>query len=162
MSEESTSPAPGASTFVVRVVTPERTVYDGPVERLDITGTSGRLELLPGHAAFMTGLAVDIAVLTPPNEAEPVTVAVHGGFLDVTGRGVALILADAAELSAEIDATRVEEARRRAEERLAQVKARGGGNPAADLDIDRARLALMRALTRRDAAQEAPASRRHG
>lgn len=147
--------AASETTFHVCVLTPERRVFDGPVECLRVVGVAGVMEVYAGHEPFMSPLTIDMAVLTPPHEGELVTVALHGGFLDVTGRGEAVILADAAELATEIDLARVEEARVRAEERLALVKARSTGDPSDGLDIDRARLALMRALTRQGAAERA-------
>jgi F-type H+-transporting ATPase subunit epsilon len=61
------------------------------------------------------------------------------GFAEVLPDRVA-ILAQVAERAEDIDLARVEAAKRRAEDRLAR--------PIADVDYERARIALLRALTR--------------
>lgn len=71
--------------------------------------------------------------------AEEQKVAVFGGFLENSKNNVNIV-APLAELAENIDVARAQAAKKRAEDRLA--------SHSADIDMDRARLALMRALTR--------------
>lgn len=71
--------------------------------------------------------------------AEEQKVAVFGGFLENSKNNVNIV-APLAELAETIDVARAQAAKKRAEDRLA--------SHSADIDMDRARLALMRALTR--------------
>jgi F-type H+-transporting ATPase subunit epsilon len=65
--------------------------------------------------------------------------AVTGGFLEVRPDKI-VVLADAAERADEIDVARAEEARKRAQERLA--------NPSTGIDVGRAEAALSRSMIR--------------
>ena len=71
--------------------------------------------------------------------------AISGGFLEVRPDKV-IILADAAERDEEIDLARAEEAKRRAQERLA--------HHAPGIDVARAEAALLRSMTRLKVAQK--------
>ena len=87
------------------------------------------------HAPLITTLQP--GELRVKRGGEETSLLVTGGFMEVTPEKV-LVLADAAERSEEIDLARAEEARRRAEERLAGsrdaggCRARGGGAAARD------------------------------
>jgi F-type H+-transporting ATPase subunit epsilon len=70
-------------------------------------------------------------------------IAVHGGFMEVRKDKV-VILAEAAELGADIDVVRARQAKERAEARLAAKRE--------DIDFKRAQLALQRALARLEAS----------
>jgi len=78
-------------------------------------------------------------VLRVVKGGEETTMAITGGFIEVRENRVT-ILADAAERGEEIDMARVEEARRRAEERLASREA--------TVDMVQAEMALKKALVR--------------
>ena len=74
------------------------------------------------------------------NEAgEEILMAISGGFMEVRPDRV-IVLADSAERDDEIDLARAEEARKRAEERLAR--------PVTEIDRARAESALQRSITR--------------
>jgi F-type H+-transporting ATPase subunit epsilon len=78
--------------------------------------------------------------------ADEETMAISGGFLEVRPDHV-IVLADQAERAEEIDASRAEAARKRAEERLKDRQAAG-------LDATRAEAALRRALVRLSVADK--------
>lgn len=119
------------------VLTAERTVLSMDVDALAAITEEGQIGVLPGHASLVTLLrAGELMVRTGPEDHY---LAVSGGFLEVTSRGV-VILADACERADEIDVQRAEEARRSAEESL-----RAG---ARETDSAAAEAALRRSLVR--------------
>ncbi len=126
-------------TFQLEIVTPEKTVYSGEVERLRAPGTEGGFGVLAGHHPMLASLSVGEMVFSE-QEQGPRSIAIGGGFAEVQ-RDRVTVLAETAELAQEIDVTRAEAARDRARERLAQKR---------DQQIDEARasLALARAINR--------------
>jgi F-type H+-transporting ATPase subunit epsilon len=131
-----------SKTFRVDIVTPDRAVYGGAVESLRVPAEEGDLGVLAGHAPLLCLLRPGLVRLRAGGALT--LFAVGGGYLDVSG-GRALILADSAEAPQAIDRKRAEEAVERARERLLQ---RGK-----DVDVQRAELALARALNRLKAAE---------
>ncbi len=103
----------------VEVVTADRALYDGEADLVSAPGIDGRLGILPHHAALLTVLAPGELTIHLGDSEEPIFVS--GGFLEVSDNRVT-ILADAAEHTDEIDQARAEEARRRAQEELAQAQ----------------------------------------
>ncbi|AKO94773.1 F0F1 ATP synthase subunit epsilon [Priestia filamentosa] len=124
-------------TMNVSVVTPDGPVYSEDVEMVIAKTQGGELGVLPGHIPMVSPLKIGAVKLNTPSGTD--FIAVSGGFLEVRSDQVT-ILAQAAETAGAIDIKRAEEAKQRAEERLA--------NKQADLDIQRAELALRRALNR--------------
>jgi F-type H+-transporting ATPase subunit epsilon len=138
--------------LTVEIVTAERTVRtETGVDVLIAPGSEGQLAILPRHAALMTTL--DAGALTFRHGNEESDFAISGGFMEVRNDRVT-ILADAAEAAEEIDATRAESARARAEERLRRYREQG----VADVDLARAQAALQRSLLRLRVAER---RRRH-
>jgi len=124
-------------TLHVEIVTAERELYSGEANLVSAPGTEGRLGILPRHAALLTTLSPGALNIKLGDAEEPIFIS--GGFLEVSNNSV-IVLADTAELAEEIDQARAEEARRRAQEHLAQAQS----------DVERAELlgALERAMTR--------------
>ena len=125
------------------VVTAERTVLEREdVLRLIVPTVEGQITILPSHTPLMTALAIGEMVAVTPGGEEPMVI--HGGFLQVAADRVT-VLADAAEHVDEINEARAEEARQRAQRRLAgeQISTEEG-----QVDLLRARLAMQRALIR--------------
>ena len=125
------------ATMHVEVVTAERELYSGEANELVAPGSEGELGILPRHAALLTTLKPGALRIKLNDAEEPLFVS--GGFLEVSNNQ-ATVLADTAEHAEEIDQARAEEARRRAQERLAQTTS----------DTERAELdaALERAIER--------------
>lgn len=86
----------------VELVAVERRVWSGTASSLFARTTEGELGVLPGHAPLLGELVEGGVVTVRTTEGETVTAAVFGGFLSVTGEKVS-VLAEAAELSDEID-----------------------------------------------------------
>lgn len=133
------------------IVTAERAVYSEDVDMVIAPGIEGQLGILPHHTPLMTMLQA--GELRVKNDGEEVSMAISGGFLEVRPDKV-VILADAAERADEIDVARAEEAKRRAQERLADRNVPG-------VDATRAEAALRRSLARLKVA-EAVKRRRRG
>ncbi|SEO91216.1 F0F1 ATP synthase subunit epsilon [Trujillonella endophytica] len=102
------------ATLQVELVAVERTIWSGEATMVIARTTEGELGVLPGHAPLLGQLAEGGVVTIRTAEGDDLVVAAHGGFLSVTQQGVS-ILAETAEISAEIDVDRAREALRRAE-----------------------------------------------
>lgn len=126
----------------LEIVTPFRQVYSGEVTSIRAPGVEGYFGVLPRHTPFMVALTV--GELTVAENGVEKHFATSGGFAEVLPNRVT-ILAETAEEAAEIDIERAEEARARAERRLAEGRTRW--------DVDRARAALLRAKNRLQVAR---------
>jgi F-type H+-transporting ATPase subunit epsilon len=127
------------------VVTAERTVVEDMVDMVVAPGIEGQLGILPNHAPLMTSLTYGELVLHREGQEEEL-IAIGGGFMEV-GPDHVIILADSAERAEEIDESRAEAARERAEE----LMAREHGESA---DLIRAQAALRRSLIRLKVARK--------
>ncbi len=122
-----------ADTIKLEVVTPERLVVNDTAEYIQIPGKTGYLGVLPGHAPLITELAVGEISYT--NGGQTRRLAVAWGFAEVLPEKVT-ILAETAEKADEIDVSRAQAARQRAEEELR--KAGPTGDAAAQAALQRA------------------------
>ena len=121
----------------VEIITAEREVYSDDVDVLVAPGSEGELGILPHHAPLMT--ALQPGEIRVRKDGEEVFMAVSSGFLEVMDNKVT-ILADTAERSDEIDEARVQEALKRAEERIQMHSS--------DMDLERAVASLRRSQAR--------------
>lgn len=129
-----------ADNIQLEVVTPERLVVNETADYIEIPAITGYIGVLPGHAPLITELAVgEINYKTGPQTKR---LAVAWGFAEVLGHKVT-ILAETAERAEEIDVSRAEAAKKRAEEALRAAGATG--------DVE-AQAALQRATTRLEVA----------
>ncbi len=103
--------------YLLRVVSVERSLFEGEVEFMLANGADGELGVLARHAPLMAVLKPGplLIRIAPGNEQ---LLFVGGGFLEVLPDRVT-VLADVAEHADEISVERAEEARRRAQEKLA-------------------------------------------
>ncbi len=124
------------------IVTPERQLFSGPVDQVTVPSSQGYLGILPGHAPLLAELGIGNISYQIGNRVEYVFCS--WGFAEVLPDRVVL-LAQSAESASEIDLNRAEQAKSRAEKRLASK------DP--NLDFARAELALLRALSRLDVAR---------
>lgn len=110
-------------TLTVRVISPDKTVWDSSAEEVILPSTTGQLGILTGHAPLLT--ALDVGVMRVRAQKDWATIALMGGFAEVENDEVT-ILVNAAEQGSTIEkeAARAEFAS--AEERLA--KAQQGDN----------------------------------
>ena len=105
-----------AGTIKLEIVTPETKTFSDNVDMVTLTGTEGEMGILPQHMPLMTQLVAGEIIARKGNEN--IFLAVGDGFVQVTGERVA-ILTDMAILAENIDEAKAEEARQRAEARLA-------------------------------------------
>lgn len=106
-----------ANTIKLEIVTPEAKVYSEDVEMVTLTGAEGEMGILPQHMPLMTLLAAGEIVARKDGKNN--YLAVGDGFVQITGDRVA-VLTDMAIGADSIDEAKAEEARQRAEARLAQ------------------------------------------
>ncbi|OFW01415.1 MAG: ATP synthase F1 subunit epsilon [Acidobacteria bacterium RIFCSPLOWO2_02_FULL_68_18] len=130
--------------LLLEIVTPDRALVREEVDEIQLPGAEGYLGVLPGHTPLLATLKVGELWYRIGQERHHV--AIVGGFVEVLPDRVT-VLAHIAERAHEIDVARADAARKRAEERLAR--------PSADLDFERARIALMKALIRLQVATRA-------
>lgn len=130
-------------TMELVIVTPTRQLVRTHAREVTLPGANGYLGVLPGHAPLMTELGIGELTFQSTAQTEPLTVI--RGFAEVLPDRVT-VLAETAELAAEIDLERAEAAKARAEKRLAE------GDP--NIDWDRAAVTLQRALIRIQVARK--------
>ena len=128
-----------ANKLSLKIITPSRNMFEGEVDMVVMRTKSGDVGILHGHQPMVTIL--DYGVLTIKTDGEDKLAAILGGFAEINSEGM-YILTDAAEWSNEIDVVKAQQAKERAEARLK--------NTQANIDIQRAELALKRALVRLD------------
>ena len=104
-------------TIRCEIVTQERIVYAEDVDMVVAPGKDGVLGILPHHSPLLTTLQYGELLVRKAGQEQ--SFAIGGGILEVTPTKVT-VLADAAEHADEIDTNRAQEARKRAEELLAQ------------------------------------------
>ena len=104
--------------YPLRVVSVERSLFEGDVEFIIANGADGELGVLARHAPLMTILKPGPLRIQEVYGGTEQVLFVGGGFLEVLPDRVT-VLADVAEHAEEISLERAEEARRRAQEKLA-------------------------------------------
>jgi F-type H+-transporting ATPase subunit epsilon len=127
-----------AERLTLELATPARMVVTETVDEVVVPGSEGYFGVLPGHAPLLATLGIGELTYRIGRDERHVSVA--GGFAEVRNDKV-IVLADTAERPQDIDRTRAERARDRAEQRLS-------GRSQDEIDYARAGAALARALTR--------------
>ena len=122
----------------LEIVTPEKRAYDDVVDAVVLPGSEGELGILPHHAPLLSMLGAGELRIRKGGTEE--SFAIVGGFVQVRPDRI-VVMAETADLAAEIDLEKAEEARRDAERALEA----GFVEPA---DIAQARAALQAALVR--------------
>ena len=106
-----------ANTLLLEIVTPEAQTYSDQVEMVTLPGSEGEMGVYPQHVPLMTQLVPGEIVVR--KDGQDFFLAVGEGFVEITGERVA-ILTDMALRVEQIDEAKAEEARKRAEARLAE------------------------------------------
>ena len=104
------------ATFNLTIVSAERRIFEGEVKQIQATGVEGELGILPGHTPLLTAIKPGIVKFTLQDGNEEV-IYVSGGFLEVQPN-IVTVLADVAIRGSELDAERIREAKRKAEENI--------------------------------------------
>ena len=132
------------TSIQLRIVSADRSLVNEQVDEVEIPGSDGYFGVLPGHTPLLALLGAGELWYRQGQEKHYLLIAF--GFAEVQPDQVT-ILAEVAERPHEIDVTRAEAARRRAEERLAK--------PVIDMDAERARISLLKSLIRLQVASRA-------
>jgi F-type H+-transporting ATPase subunit epsilon len=121
----------------LEIVTPEQAVTHAQVDEIEIPGEEGYLGVLPGHTPMLVSLQVGELWFRQGQERTHLSIAF--GFAEILPDRV-IILAETAEQVEEIDITRAEASKKRAEDRLT--------SRTIEMDFERARIALLKSLVR--------------
>lgn len=132
------------ASLTLEVVTPERTVFRETVDHVVLpTVSSGEIDILPGHIPLMT--IIEPGALRFFKDGEPDSIAIDKGFIRVYADTVSVLTEAAIEVE-KIDASKADEARRRAEEALAKATEEGA-DPAILEELEtKARFAVLQKI----------------
>jgi F-type H+-transporting ATPase subunit epsilon len=106
-----------AATLKLEIVTPDAKTYSEDVEMVTLPGVEGEMGVYPQHVPLMTQIVAGEIVAR--KGGRDYFLAVGEGFVQITPDRVA-IMTDMAMRAENIDETKAEEARQRAEARLAE------------------------------------------
>jgi|ERR687886_1403970 F-type H+-transporting ATPase subunit epsilon len=106
-------------TLTVRVIAPDKTVWDSEAQEVILPSTTGQLGILSGHAPLLTALDIGVMRVRPGKDWLPI--ALMGGFAEVENNEVT-ILVNGAERGDAIDKAAALEAYTKAQDRLNQVQ----------------------------------------
>lgn len=106
------------SQLHLKIVTPEKMIYDEEVSQVNVSTEQGELGILPHHANLMAKLEPGELVIKKNGKVE--SLAIGDGFLQVTNN-VLTVMTDLATHAENIDERAVEEAKKRAEQALTQT-----------------------------------------
>lgn len=125
----------------LKIITHERIVFEGEVDEIVIQAQTGQIGILKDHIPLTTVLEIGVTKVRQGDKER--FFATMGGVFQFKD-DIATILTDVCEAGSDIDVTRANDAKSRAEARLAE------GN--AKIDSQRAQAALARSLARLKAA----------
>ena len=108
--------------LTVRVITPDKTVWDGDVEEIILPSTSGQLGILGGHAPLLTALDTGVIRVRPDKDWK--SIAVMGGFAEVEQDEIK-VLVNSAEAGDDIDKETAKAAYSAAQSRLEEANKTG-------------------------------------
>lgn len=137
--------------MTVQVVTPDGLKYDHHASFIHAVTKDGQIGILPGHINLIAPLEVDeLKVRRVDDESHVDWIAVNGGIIEVKDDFITIV-ADSAERERDIDVSRAERAKQRAErvleeetKRVLEEATKSDRND----DVQRAQVALRRALNR--------------
>ena len=134
-----------ANTIHVDVVSAEEEIFAGEAEFVALPGEAGELGIYPKHTPLITRIRPGAVRIKVPGQAEDEFVFVAGGILEVQPNGVT-VLADTAIRGHDLDEAKAAEAKRQAEEALA--------NNESSIDYARAQAELAAAVAQLAAIQK--------
>lgn len=102
----------------LKIVTPEKLIYDSEVSGVNVSTELGQIGILPHHANLMAKLTPGELIIKKNGKTE--VMAIGDGFLQVS-QNTATVMTDLATYAVDIDEKAVEEARKRAEQALEQT-----------------------------------------
>jgi F-type H+-transporting ATPase subunit epsilon len=132
-------------TVHVDVVSAEESIFSGLAEFVVLPGEAGELGILPGHMPLMTRIKPGAVRLKLPQQEQEELIFVAGGVLEVQP-GVVTVLADTAIRGKDLDEAKALDAKRKAEEAMA--------DKSAEMDYARAQAELAEAVAQLAAIQK--------
>ncbi|WP_297422903.1 ATP synthase F1 subunit epsilon [Clostridium sp.] len=126
-----------ANTFLLKIITPDREVYNGEIEKITLKTADGEFQVLANHADMISSTIPHIAKFIDDKGVEH-EIFISKALTQVSNNEM-IIGSDAAEFEEDIDEARAEQARERAESRLRE---------AGLYNKERAEAALLRAKQR--------------
>ncbi len=124
--------------FKLEIVTPKKVTYNADVTSFTAPGVVGGFQVLRSHAPLLSNVGVG-EVKIVDMEGKELHYATSGGFVEVHDNKV-IMVAETAERADEIDVSRAQAARERAQKRLVEKQV--------ETDVERAKVALHRAVNR--------------
>lgn len=132
-------------TVHVDVVSAEESIFSGLAEFVVLPGQAGELGILPGHMPLMTTIKPGAVRLKLPQQDQEELIFVAGGVLEVQP-GLVTVLADTAIRGKDLDEAKAMDAKKKAEEAMA--------DRSAELDYARAQAELAEAVAQLAAIQK--------
>ena len=126
-----------AETMTIELCSPSLTPIDLQADEVVLPGSDGVMTIMPGHTLFLTTLASGVVIVHQGEES--IFYAVHGGFVEILNDKV-VVLADLLEAGDDIDSTRAQDSKERAEKRIDKHET--------NTDLQRAEASLARSLAR--------------
>jgi len=134
-----------AMTIHCDIVSAEEQIYSGEAEFVVLPGIMGELGIYPRHTPLFTAIRPGAVRMRVPNQAQEEFVFVQGGFLEVQPHHIT-VLADTAIRAKDLDEAKALDAKRKAEEAMA--------DRSAELDYARAQAELAEAVAQLSAIQK--------
>lgn len=123
-------------TFHLNVISTEKQMFSGLVQKIQVTGSEGELEIFPGHIPLLTAIKPGMVYIVDKRAKEEF-IYLSGGILEVQP-SVVNVLADTAIYGSDLDEESSLEARYKAEARIY--------NSHGDLDYSQASIELAKAV----------------
>lgn len=127
-----------SAQFHLEIITPTQVFDEGQVDYVRAPGVDGAFGVMSGHTDSIMALAIG-EIKVKKGSVDNIYACTQG-FAEITEDGVQLLV-ETAELKADIDQNRAQEAYDRAKEQLSKKQDKV-------VDVDRAEIALKRAINR--------------
>ncbi len=128
-------------SLTVRVIAPDKVVWDGEVEEVILPSTTGQMGILSNHAPLLTALDTGVMRVRPGKDWQ--NIAIMGGFAEVEDNQVQ-VLVNEAQLGSEIDKNTARQAFTEAQSK-ANAAAEGADKLTANKALKKARACLQAA-----------------
>ncbi|HCX04470.1 MAG TPA: F0F1 ATP synthase subunit epsilon [Clostridiales bacterium] len=126
----------------LQILTPEKNFFEGEVQLVVVKGVEGSMGIMYDHEPFVTPLGIGPIKILQDNRIKHA--AISQGYVEVMEEKI-VILADTAEWPEDIDISRAEEAKKRAEKRLSKKENH--------IELLKAEIALKKAINRINVAK---------
>lgn len=123
--------------YNIKIITPEKTFFEGTTTQIIAKTTSGNVGILHGHVPYVANLVSSPFMIEVDGSLKEA--AISGGLLKVSPEDV-VVVTNAIEWADEIDVARAERSKQNAEERMKRHESQK--------EFDRAEKKLKRALNR--------------